>query len=246
MRIILSPAKQMVRAEDVVPPAGDPALLASAREMLSYLQKLSYPEAKALWGCSEKLAQENFQELAGLSLDDARTPAILAFDGIAYKYMAPSVFENAHLAYVQEHLRILSGLYGVLRPLDGVIPYRLEMQAKAHVKGAKDLYAYWGDALFREVADGSHVFVNLASKEYSKCIAPYLTRDDRMVTCVFGELSGAKVVQKGVYAKMARGDMVRYMAENAVEDPEDMRGYARLGYEFDPTRSTRDEYVFLK
>ena len=174
------------------------------------------------------------------------TPAILSYEGIQYQYMAPAVFENQMLAYVQEHLRILSGFYGVLKPLDGVTPYRLEMQAKAKVNGTGDLYDFWGDRLYREVLDDSHIIINLASKEYSKCIEKYLLPKDRFITCIFGELSNGKVVQKGTYAKMARGEMVRFMAENNISKPEEMKQFNRLGYRFVDHLSTDMEYVFIK
>ena len=116
-------------------------------------------------------------------------------------------FEDGHYDYVQEHLRILSAFYGVLRAMDGVTPYRLEMQAKASIGGKKDLYELWGNRLYEAVRDESGVIVNLASKEYSKCIEKYLMPEDRYLTITFCEKSGNKLVTKGTYAKMARGEM---------------------------------------
>ncbi len=187
------------------------------------------------------------------------TPALLAYDGIQYTYMAPAVFEDGQFDYVQEHLRILSGFYGVVRAMDGVVPYRLEMGAKwtgnlyescrEGIAGAKDLYEYWGPKLYEAAADGSHLFINLASKEYSVCIERYLQPEDRYITCVFGEFADAeqkKIVTKGVYAKMARGDMVRFMAENRIEDPEALKEYSRLGYTFFPERSDDLNYIFIR
>ena len=130
--------------------------------------------------------------------------------------------------------------------MDGVTPYRLEMQAKAKIAGTKDLYDYWGNRIYLEVLDDSRVIVNLASKEYAKCVEKYLTAEDRYITCVFGEFSGEKIVQKGVYAKMARGEMVRYMAEHNVKQPEEMKGFDRLGYDFREDLSDEREYVFIK
>lgn len=173
------------------------------------------------------------------------TPAILAYDGIQYTYMAPDVFEQRYFDYVQEHVRILSGFYGSVRPLDGVVPYRLEMQAKANVDGCKNLYEFWGDSLYREVLPEGRVIVNLASKEYSKCVEKYLQPQDRFITVVFGELQNGKVVQKGVYAKMARGEMVRFAAEINAESPEELKAFDR-GYRFDEERSTETEYVFIR
>ena len=145
------------------------------------------------------------------------TPAILSYEGIAFQYMAPAVFEDSSFDYVQEHLRILSGFYGVLKPMDGVTPYRLEMQARAGIDAHKDLYDLWGERLYEEVRGESGEIINLASKEYSKCIEKYLKTDDLYITVNFCEMSGDKLVTKGTYAKMARGEMVRFMAENRIE-----------------------------
>ena len=143
-------------------------------------------------------------------------------------------------------MRILSGFYGVVRPMDGVVPYRLEMQAKAAVAGYRNLYEFWGEDLYNEVMDESRVLVNLASKEYAKCIEKYLQAGDRYVTCIFGEPEGGKIVQKGVYAKMARGEMVRFMAANHVKEPEQMKGFNWSGYQFDQDLSSDTEYYFVR
>ena len=130
--------------------------------------------------------------------------------------------------------------------MDGVVPYRLEMQAKASVSGCKNLYDFWRDSLYREVIDDSRIIVNLASKEYSRCIEKYLRPDDRYITCIFGELEGNKVVQKGVYAKMARGEMVRFMAGIRAETPEQIKAFNWSGYHYDQDRSSDNEYVFIR
>lgn len=246
MRIILSPAKKMKVNTDDFEVKGFPAFMPQTEEILEWLQGLKYEEAKKLWACNDKIAGESYERIQNMNLEKALTPAIIAYEGIAYQYMAPTVFEYGEFDYVQENLRILSAFYGVVKPMDGVVPYRLEMQAKAKIAGTKDLYEYWGDLLYKEVVDESHVIINLASKEYSKCIEKYLEPKDRFVTCVFGELSGEKVVQKGVYAKMARGEMVRFMAENNVEDPEDMKSFGRLGYEYNEELSDENNFVYIK
>ena len=246
MRIILSPAKKMNEETDILAPQGLPVFMDHTEEIMRWMQALSYEEAKKLWGCNDSIARQNYERFQQMDLYQRLTPAILSYEGIAYQYMAPSVFANGEFSYVQEHLRILSAFYGVVKPMDGVTPYRLEMQAKARIAGTKDLYAYWGDRIYREVLDYSHLIVNLASKEYSKCVEKYLTDEERYITCVFGEISGEKIVQKGVYAKMARGEMVRYMAEHNVQQPEEMKGFDRLGYAFREDLSGEREYVFIK
>jgi len=201
---------------------------------------------KKLWACNDKIAQENASRFAEIALRSNLTPAILAYDGIQYTSMGPSVFENSQLDCVQKNLRILSGFYGVLKTLDGVAPYWLEMQAKAAVNRHHNLYDFWGDALYREVLDDSRIIVNLASQEYAKCVEKYLTSKGRFITCVFGKIEHGQVVQKGAYAKMARGDMVRYLAEIKADAPEQIKGFHISGYHFDAERSNDTEYVFIR
>ena len=246
MRIIISPAKKMNVDLDSLNYHALPVFLKETGILMDYMKSLSYEESKKLWGCNEKLAAQNYERFQHMDLTKRLTPAILSYEGIQYQYMAPAVFEEEMLSYVQEHLRILSGFYGVLKPMDGVTPYRLEMQAKTKAGDCSGLYEFWGGRLYEEVTDNSHVIINLASKEYSKCIETYLTPEDRYITCVFGELSGEKVVQKGTYAKMARGEMVRFMAERNVEEPEEIREFQRLGYEYREELSNETEYVFVK
>ena len=246
MRIIISPAKKMNIVDDVLPYHDLPVFMERTENILEWLRSLSMKEAQKLWKCSDKLAQLNFERLQTMELTKRLSPAILAYEGIQYKYMAPAVFEDRMLEYVQQNLRILSGFYGVLRPMDGVVPYRLEMQAKAAVGGALDLYEFWGKDLYEETMEESGIIINLASKEYSRCIEKYLQSRDVYITCVFGELDGGKVKQKGTYAKMARGEMVRFMAENKVSEPESIKAFDRLGYSFSEEFSTDIEFVFLK
>jgi cytoplasmic iron level regulating protein YaaA (DUF328/UPF0246 family) len=244
MKIILSPAKKMNEDTDSFEVTGLPAFIGKTEEILIWLKSKTYEELKDLWKCNDKIARQNFNRLKSMQLDTNLTPAIISYEGIAYQYMAPAVFENAQLAYIEEHLRILSAFYGVLRPLDGVAPYRLEMQAKAGILGCKDLYEFWGDRLYGEVHDESGIIINLASKEYSKCIEKYLAPDDTYITCVFGETVRGKFITKGTYAKMARGEMVRYMAENEVGCPEGLKSFDRLNYKYRKELSSEDKYVF--
>ena len=134
--------------------------------------------------------------------------------------------------------------FNILKPMDGVTPYRLEMQAKAEIEEKTNLYDYWGDRLYHSVIDDSRTIINLASKEYSKCIERYLSDKDNYITITFCELSGDKLVTKGTYAKMARGEMVRFMAENNIENPVDIQKFDRLGYTFRGNLSSETEYVF--
>lgn len=247
MKIIISPAKKMNVDTDTFAPMGLPVFLSRTKELMDYMKGLSYEEAKKLWSCNDKIAAQNFERYAHMDLERGLTPAILSYEGIQYQYMSPMVFSETALDYVQKNLRILSGFYGIVKPFDGVTPYRLEMQAKASIGGCKNLYEYWGDSLYQELtSDGDHIILNLASKEYSKCIEKYLGKKDLYVTCIFGEKIDGKVAQKGTLAKMARGEMVRFLAENGIDSLEGVKKFHGLGYEFSEELSGEKEYIFIK
>lgn len=246
MKIILSPAKQMSVDTDTLPGSEQLIFPEKTEELLQELKSRSFEELKEIWNCSEKIARQSYTLLSELGQPGARTPALLAYQGIAYQYMAPSIFSDREFSYVQEHLRILSAFYGLLRPMDGVQPYRLEMQSKLSVGERSNLYEFWGDLLYRALKDEDRIIINLASKEYAKAVQRYLGDRDRFISCAFYEQLGGKLVQKGVYVKMARGEMVRYMAENSVEDPEKIKNFRGMGYRFSPQDSSEREYIFVR
>jgi len=246
MRIIISPAKKMNVDTDSLPVRGFPAFLERTEEIYRELQRKSPEELQKLWKCNDQIAALNVERLQKMDLHRNLTPAVLAYEGIQYQYMAPNVFTNREYDYIQEHLRILSGFYGVLRPFDGVTPYRLEMQAKLKLYEAKDLYIYWNKRLAEYIFSESDCIINLASREYSICVSKYLRPGIRFITCIFGEEKDGKIIEKGTMCKMARGEMVRYMAEHQIKTPEDIRAFDRLDYAFDPERSDESTYVFVK
>lgn len=278
MKIIISPAKKMNRNTDFFPAEALPEFIDWTETLLRQIRRLDFAQCRELWQCNENLARQNFSRFQTMELrkTGALTPALLAYEGIQYQYLSPMTLETGDWEYVRDHLRILSGFYGVLRPFDGVVPYRLEMQARLEVKGdggqkdSKNLYGFWGDALYRFLADEERletaggpgrskgsggqnpVIVNLASKEYSKCIEPYLEDGARFITCVFGEKKDGKIRQKATQAKMARGEMVRFMAQNRIEDPQQIKNFDRLGFVYSEENSAdeleekgRAIYTFL-
>ena len=245
MRIIISPAKKMNVDTDSLPYQDLPQFLPRTEALCKILQSMSDVELKKLWKCNDQIASLNIQRLQNMDLHNRLTPAVLAYEGIQYQYMAPGVFTEQAFDYVQEHLRILSGFYGILKPFDGVTPYRLEMQAKLRVGKCKDLYAYWGDSLAKTLFDETDCIINLASKEYSVCVSKYLPENVHFITCVFGEEKDGKVIEKGTMCKMARGEMVRFMAENQIEEPEKIKSFDRLNYRFDKNYSNDNLFVFI-
>ena len=245
MRIIIAPAKKMAEDTDSFAADSLPAFLEQTERLMEVLQGMSPEALRALWKCNDAIAQQNVERLEHMDLRRSLTPAILAYEGIQYRYMAPGVMETAHLDYLREHLRILSGFYGLLRPFDGVVPYRLEMQARLAVDGCRDLYQFWGGRLARQLASETDLVLNLASKEYSKAVEAHLPKSVRWITCVFGEAEQGRVIEKGTRCKMARGQMGRWLAENRVTSPEELQAFDQLGYRFRQAVSEKNHTVFF-
>lgn len=280
LRIIISPAKKMNVFDDYHCALTTPVYLERTKELLELLKQKSLPQLQTLWQCSDKLAQENYDRLHTYRLDSQLTPALLAYEGIQYQYLSPQVFSDSQWQYVNDSLRILSGFYGILRPTDGVIPYRLEMQAKLDTASAHGLYDFWGGSLCEELIrtdDGAAAsgkaaspqtaaqtaasdntvktddanadsleIINLASAEYSRAVLPFIPSHIRCVTCVFGELKDGKVKVKATQAKMARGEMVRWAAENQIMHSQDLKAFHSLNYRFQPELSGEEELVFIR
>lgn len=246
MKLIISPAKKMKVDTESFPYRDLPMFLPNTEEICRRLQGMSYDELKTLWRCNDQIAQLNVRRLQEMDLHRRLTPAVLAYEGVQYQYMAPGVFTDQEYAYIQEHLRILSGFYGILRPFDGVTPYRLEMQAKLKIGEYGNLYDYWGDRLAKALCEETDCILNLASKEYSICVSEYLSNSVRFVTCVFAEEKCGKPIEKGTMCKMARGEMVRYLAERQITNPEQVKSFKRLNYRFNEFRSDENTYMFIR
>lgn len=246
MKIIVSPAKKMNLCNDDLVPKSIPVFLEKTKVLHEALNSLSYEELKSLLNCNDELATLNFQRYKNMELSSNLTPALLAYDGIQYKYMCPNTFSKEEFEYINKHLRILSGFYGILRPFDGVVPYRLEMQSKLKGHNYKNLYDFWGHSLYQELVKENNIILNLASKEYSKVIEKYLTNNDSFITCTFGTLKDSKIKVKATEAKMARGLMTRYLCENSIENLNEVKNFSDLSFTYSEAHSSEKEFVFLK
>lgn len=252
---IVSPAKKMNVVEGPPYVEGMPQHLARTEELLRVLRALSYDEAKELWRCSDRLAEENYARLQDMCLEDARTAAVIAYEGIQYQHLATQVMSEGELGYLGKHLRILSGFYGVLRPFDAVVPYRLEMQTRLPMPACeghpatRNLYEWWGDTLARTLAEEFDTVVNIASVEYAKAVTTSLPAlGTRIVTCLFGTLraSDGKLLQRSTEAKAARGTFMRWCAEHSVAEPQDLRSFNERHYRLHEPLSTEDNLVFVR
>lgn len=222
-----------------------PFFIDQTRRICREIQSLSYDEAKRIWKCNDKIAGENFERFAEMDLERNLTPAVFSYDGLLYRSMAPGVFSDSELEYIGSNLYILSAFYGALRAFDGVVPYRLEMAASLPIDDSQNLYQFWEDKLYKFITADDNLIVNLASKEYSKTITKYLSSDVKMITCNFGYLENGRIKQKATLAKMSRGEMVRYMAENNVTDPEQLKSYSRLGFSYNEELSDENNFNFI-
>ena len=245
MKIIISPAKKM-RREEYVAPLHRPMFLKEAGELLSFLRSLSDSEMAKVWKVKGALLSSSLSSLSMLSLEDIGSPAIFSYDGIQYTYMSPSSFTDSMLEYAEKNLRIISGLYGLLRPFDGVGTYRLEMESPISIPGYGDLYSYWGGKIASSLMEDDRLLVNLASAEYSKAVLPYLPSTVNVVTPVFLDWEKGRYVSKGVYAKMERGEMVRFLAETGAETVEDIMKFSSRGYEFSRFLSDSNTLCFVR
>ena len=245
MKIIISPAKKMKR-EEYVAPLHRPMFLKEAGELLSFLRSLSDSEMAKVWKVKGALLSSSLSSLSMLSLEDIGSPAIFSYDGIQYTYMSPSSFTDSMLEYAEKNLRIISGLYGLLRPLDGVGTYRLEMESPISIPGYGDLYSYWGGKIASSLMEDDRLLVNLASAEYSKAVLPYLPSTVNVVTPVFLDWEKGRYVSKGVYAKMERGEMVRFLAETGAETVEEIMKFSSRGYEFSRFLSDSNTLCFVR
>lgn len=222
-----------------------PVLIEESEKLLKYLKRLDYKELKSIWKCSDNLANLNFERIKGMDLYSNLTPSLIAFEGLQYQYMGANVFTREGFNYLESHLRILSGFYGILRPFDGVVPYRLEMQAKFLKWEYESAYEFWDRKIADQLFSNTDAILNLASKEYSDAITKYLPENIKFIDCIFGEIIDGQVKQKGTLAKMARGEMVRFMAENKVENIKGIKKFDRLGYRYREKLSSSREYVFI-
>jgi cytoplasmic iron level regulating protein YaaA (DUF328/UPF0246 family) len=252
MLIVLSPAKSLDL--DTPSPTKEhtlPAFADRAAQLIGVLRDLSPGQVGDLMHISDQLAVLNVARYASWTLDHRDGhQAVMAFNGDVYAGFDARRLGAGALDFTQRHVRILSGLYGLLRPLDLIHPYRLEMGTKLATPGGKDLYTFWGETITRalnaELAEtGSSALVNLASEEYFKSVKPKLL-DVPVITPVFEDWKNGKYKIISFFAKRARGMMARYAVENGITDPEALKQFDVDGYAFVPAESTERSWVFRR
>lgn len=254
MLTVISPAKTL---DFETPPttrrSTQPQLLQRAGELVDDARAMSPKDIRGLMGVSEKIAELNHSRFMNwstpFSLDNAKQ-AVLAFKGDVYTGLEAETLTSDELAFAQKHLCILSGLYGLLRPLDLMQPYRLEMGLKFANRGGKNLYEFWGDDIQRLLEkqlgkSGSPVLVNLASNEYFRAVRAG-SLNAGVITPVFKDLKNGKYKVISFFAKKARGQMARYIIEKGINDPQGLKKFRVDGYRYSKAESTAREWVFTR
>ena len=254
MLVVISPAKTLdFETAPIIRKSSQPLFLNDAQLLIEQLQQLAPHQLSSLMSISDKLGELNYDRYQSwsrpFSLNNAKQ-ALLAFKGDVYTGLNPEQFSQEDFAFAQRHLYILSGLYGALRPLDLIQPYRLEMGTRlANARGA-NLYEFWGDKITDSInkavkISGSEVLVNLASIEYFKSVVPHALRCE-VITPVFKENKGGKFKVVSFLAKKARGMMTAYIIRNRLDLPQDIKAFAEGGYAYNADQSSNREWVFTR
>lgn len=254
MLFVLSPAKSL---DFETPPSTkqytQPEFVSNSKKLIQVLRTYSPAQISSLMGISDQLASLNVARYADWTpkfTPDNAKQAVLAFNGDVYEGLDANHLSEKALTYVQDHVRILSGLYGVLKPLDLMHPYRLEMGIKLPNEQGKDLYAFWGEQitqyLNKQLDDQPEkILINLASNEYFKSVKPKLLKA-KIINPVFEDWKGGKYKIISFYAKRARGLMAKYAALHQIKHAEALKKFDLDGYAFDEKASTEDKWVFRR
>jgi len=253
MLMIISPAKTLDYESPLATETHtQPDFLDDACELIDQLKELEPHQVSNLMSISDKLGQlnaERFQTWHTPFTPDNARQAVLAFKGDVYTGLDAESFSSEDFSFAQKHLRILSGLYGLLKPLDLMQPYRLEMGTRFENTRGKDLYAFWGskitEALNQLLASDDKVLVNLASNEYFKSVQKKHL-DARLVTPQFKDWKNGQYKMISFYAKKARGLMCRYAIQNRITQADDLKGFNLDGYYFSEDQSDNNNWVFLR
>ena len=254
MIIVLSPAKTLDYEFESKHDHSVPVFLSQSSKLISNLRTKEPKDIASLMGLSDKLAMLNFDRYQSWSpakkVSSDSKPSMLVFKGDVYQGLQAEDLNNSQMKFAQKHIRILSGLYGILRPLDLMKPYRLEMGTKLETSEGKNLYEFWGDKVQKNVLNElkdqrSDLLINLASKEYFTVLGK-LPEDINVVTPTFKDYKSGNYKIISFYAKKARGLMARWIIQNKVTNFEDLSGFDVDGYKYSKAESTATVPVFLR
>ena len=245
MKIIISPAKK-IATDNFINKGTSILFFKETNYLVNELKTYDVSDIKSLMKLSDNLAQLNWQRFQDWNTNDVGQ-ALFMFKGEVYQGLKADTLSNIELDFAQENLRILSGLYGLLKPKDLILPYRLEMGTKLKTKSGNNLYKFWANrlhqALMSELKNDEEI-INLASEEYSKALQ--LSKfDNPVITPVFKDFKNGKLKVISFYAKKARGEMVNFIIKNKIKNPENLKYFSNLGYQF-TDENEKSEFLFTR
>ena len=237
MKIIISPAKSFKKNEGI---ETEGLLFPEKTKILvDKFKKYTMNEMGNLNRTNDKLTEKAYYDYQEFDFNNLNNPAIFAYDGLVFKQFNKDDFND--LEYLNDHVYIISALYGLLKPLTAIADYRLYFD-----NSDMDLYEFWGDDLYKELYKNDELIINLASKEYTKTIRPFLKKDDKFLSLSFKDDKDGKLRSYTAWMKQARGKMLKEIISKKIEDPEDIKKLEVNGYKYDPYNSTENEYVYIR
>lgn len=219
-----------------------PKFIKDTEKILLYLKSLNYDELQDIIDCNNVSLTKHYKNYQEMNLHDAKSAALLTYNGIQFKYMDIASLSQSDLEYLQNHLRILSAFYGILKPFDNIHTYRLDFRKRMPGFIAESLYDFWQDKVFNELYKDVDVVINLTSKEYSKLIKKHLNLQKTTINIKFLDHSGKEIV---VYSKIAKGLMIKYLVKKRIQSIEDIKKFSENGYVYSDTYSNGNNFVFI-
>lgn len=246
---IISPAKNMrnIRIDNINPKTlGENRFFTSeTKEIINVLKSLSPFDIQSLMKVNEKIAFQSYAYFQDFNFEDNGVCGLLAYDGLVFKNIKAEDFSNEDFDFADDHVKILDAFYGIVNPLDEVLPYRLEMQYPIKIQD-KNLYKFWDNKIYNKLYSQDNVIVNLASEEYAKVIRRFLREDDIFIDIDFKIYKNGKLKTLATLAKIARGQMIRFIIKNRINNPEDLKNFTFDNYKFSHNLSTNRKFVFIK
>lgn len=246
MIAIISPSLTMEECSDNYTNLTIPFQVEMAKKIVSRINELNIQDMKSIMNINEKLATINKLRYKKIKFDNNGSPAILSYTGTVYKNVNASIFDLEEIEFCKKHVRILSGLYGILKPYDSIYEYRLELKTKIDIEDSNNLYDYFGNSIYKYLISEDREIVNLCSGEYSKAIIPYLTNEDKFITCSFKINKNGVLKTFATDAKATRGRMINFIVKNKINNVELLKNFNENGYVFREELSNDSEYVFVK
>lgn len=245
MFFILSPAKNIIKSDKKFINIQKPKFKEEVFYLHDILKTYEPWELESIMKINPEIALKAFVDFQDFDFEKEGTPAVFAYNGLAFKNLNSSDFDLDDISFANEHLYILSAFYGILKACDGILPYRLDFNLKIKIEG-KNIYKFWGRKIYDELFKTNQPIINLSSSEYYKTITPYLKENDVFITVDFLSFKKGKLRMTPTFAKMARGQMARFIIKNKIDDIESIKKFEYDGYEFEKSLSNNQRYVFIQ